>query len=81
MMILKRLFARMAISFRVSTLQAELHDFCGTWRRCNSLEWNDHSALLRLALHPNWGKQVFRRQAKTRKNHTLQPVQLRFLGL
>ena len=32
----------------------------------NSLEWNDHSALLRLALHP--------------KNRTLHPVQLRFLG-
>jgi len=32
----------------------------------NSLEWNDHSASLRLALRP--------------KNRTLQPVQLRFLG-
>jgi len=24
----------------------------GTWLRCNSLEWNNHSASLRLALHP-----------------------------
>ena len=64
----------------VSPLRSGLHSFCGTWRRCNSLEWNGHSASLRLALHPNWGKQVFRRQAKTRKNRTLHPVQLRFLG-
>ncbi|MFA7242417.1 MAG: hypothetical protein WC091_20075, partial [Sulfuricellaceae bacterium] len=40
--------------------------FPGAWRRCNSLEWNDHSASLRLALHP--------------ENRTLQPVQRRFLG-
>ena len=33
---------------------------------CNSLEWNDHSASLRLALHPH--------------NRTLHPVQLRNLG-
>jgi len=64
----------------------------------NSLEWNNHSASLRLALHtifhglqaiesrsplvghPKWGKQAFRRQTKARKNRTLQPVQLRFLG-
>jgi hypothetical protein len=64
----------------VRPLQGGLHDFCGAWRRCNSLEWNDPSALLRLALHPNWGKQVFRRQAKTSKNRTLHPVQLKFPG-
>jgi hypothetical protein len=51
----------------VSPLQAGLHGFAGTWLRCNSLEWNDHSASLRLTLHP--------------QNRTLQPVQLRFLGL
>ncbi|MFA7242763.1 MAG: hypothetical protein WC091_21870, partial [Sulfuricellaceae bacterium] len=39
----------------------------GAWRRCNSLQWNDHCASLRLALHP--------------ENRTLQPVQRRFLGL
>ncbi|MFA7239136.1 MAG: hypothetical protein WC091_03425 [Sulfuricellaceae bacterium] len=50
----------------VSPLQAGLHGFAGAWLRCNSLEWNDHSASLRLALHP--------------QNRTLQPVQLRFLG-
>jgi hypothetical protein len=44
-----------------------LHGFLGALLRCNSLEWNNHSASLRLALHP--------------KNHTLHPVQLRFLGL
>ncbi|MFA7242844.1 MAG: hypothetical protein WC091_22285, partial [Sulfuricellaceae bacterium] len=45
---------------------AGLHGFPGAWRRCNSLEWNNHSASLRLALHP--------------ENRTLQPVQQRFLG-
>ncbi|MFA7239254.1 MAG: hypothetical protein WC091_04015 [Sulfuricellaceae bacterium] len=47
-------------------LRAGLHGFPGAWRRCNSLQWNDHCASLRLALHP--------------ENHTLQPVQRRFLG-
>jgi hypothetical protein len=51
----------------VGALQVGLHGFSGAWLRCNSLEWDDHSASLRLALHP--------------KNRTLQPVQLRFLGL
>ncbi|MFA7242828.1 MAG: hypothetical protein WC091_22205, partial [Sulfuricellaceae bacterium] len=46
---------------------AGLHGFPGAWRRCNSLQWNDHCASLRLALHP--------------ENRTLQPVQQRFLGL
>ena len=36
----------------VAALQAGLHGFAGAWLRCNSLEWNDHSASLRLALHP-----------------------------
>jgi len=53
--------------FMVGSLQGGLHGFCGTWLRCNSLEWNDHSASLRLALHP--------------KNRTLHPVQLPDLGL
>jgi len=50
----------------VRSLRGGLHHFYGTWRCCNSLEWNDHSASLRLALHP--------------KNRTLRPVQLPFLG-
>ncbi|MFA7241741.1 MAG: hypothetical protein WC091_16640 [Sulfuricellaceae bacterium] len=50
----------------VSPLRRGLHDFWDAWRRCNSLEWNDHSASLRLALRP--------------KNRTLHAVQLRFLG-
>ncbi|MFA7240056.1 MAG: hypothetical protein WC091_08080 [Sulfuricellaceae bacterium] len=50
----------------VRTLRAGLHGFPGAWRRCNSLEWNDHSASLRLALRP--------------ENRTLQPVQQRNLG-
>ncbi|SHL23590.1 hypothetical protein SAMN05216428_101585 [Nitrosospira sp. Nsp11] len=57
----------LTLTFRVRALLEELHSFCGTWLRCNSLEWNDHSASLRLALHP--------------KNHTLHPVQLLDLGL
>ncbi|SCX37268.1 hypothetical protein SAMN05720354_10114 [Nitrosospira sp. Nsp1] len=54
------------LTFRVRPLRGELHSFWGTWLRCNSLEWNDHSASLRLALHP--------------KNRTLHPVQLPDLG-
>ncbi|MFA7239818.1 MAG: hypothetical protein WC091_06875 [Sulfuricellaceae bacterium] len=50
----------------VRVLRAGLHGFPGTWRRCNSLQWNDHCASLRLALRP--------------ENRTLQPVQQRFLG-
>jgi len=50
----------------VTTLRGGLHNFSGAWRRCNSLEWNDHSASLRLALRP--------------KNRTLHLVQLPFLG-
>ncbi|SCX39153.1 hypothetical protein SAMN05720354_102144 [Nitrosospira sp. Nsp1] len=56
----------LTLTFRVRALRDELHSFCGTWLRCNSLEWNDHSASLRLALHP--------------KNRTLLPVQLPDLG-
>jgi hypothetical protein len=66
-MILKDFFMAHGFTHLVSPLQAELYGFAGTWRRCNSLEWNDHSASLRLALHP--------------QNRTLRPVQLRFLGL
>ncbi|MFA7242258.1 MAG: hypothetical protein WC091_19275 [Sulfuricellaceae bacterium] len=50
----------------VRTLRAGLHGFPGAWRRCNFLQWNDHCASLRLALHP--------------ENRTLQSVQRRFLG-
>jgi len=50
----------------VNTLRDRLRDSGGTWPRCNSLEWNNHSASLRLALHPH--------------NRTLHLVQLRFLG-
>ncbi|MEO8997001.1 MAG: hypothetical protein ABI284_06075, partial [Nitrosospira sp.] len=57
----------MTLTFRVRALRGELHSFWGTWLRCNSLEWNDHSASLCLALHP--------------KNRTLLPVQLPDLGL
>jgi len=51
----------------LSSLRGGLHGFWGAVRRCNSLEWNGHSASPRLALHP--------------KNRTLRPVQLPFLGL
>src|SRR5687768_2371546 len=53
-------------TFLVSSLRGGLNSFCGTWRRCNSLEWNGHSKELRLALYP--------------KNCTLHPVQLPDLG-
>ncbi|MFA7240083.1 MAG: hypothetical protein WC091_08215 [Sulfuricellaceae bacterium] len=69
MMVLNNFVIYFAFTRLVRTLRAELHGFPGAWRRCNSLrrEWNDHSASLRLALHP--------------ENRTLQPVQLSFLGL
>jgi len=57
----------MTFTFMVSSLQGGLHVFCGTWLRYNFLEWNSHSASLRLALHP--------------KNRTLHPVQLPGFGL
>jgi hypothetical protein len=57
----------LGFTHQVSPLRAGLHGFWGAWLRYNSLEWNNHSASLCLALHP--------------KNRTLQPVQLRFLGL
>jgi len=46
----------------VSSLRGRLCNFCGTWLRCNSLQWNGHCASQHLALHP--------------KNRTLHPVQL-----
>ncbi|GAB1719993.1 MAG: hypothetical protein NTAFB09_17240 [Nitrosospira sp.] len=55
------------LTYRVSSLQGRLRDFCDTWLRCNSLEWNGHSASQHLALHS--------------KNRTLYPVQLPDLGL
>ena len=65
-MINKNILCYLTFTFWVSPLQGRLHSFWGAWQRCNSLEWNDHSASLRLALHP--------------KNHTLRPVQLPDLG-
>jgi hypothetical protein len=65
-MINKNILCYLILNFRVSPLQGRLHSFYGAWQRCNSLEWNDHSASLRLALHP--------------KNHTLRPIQLPDLG-
>jgi len=37
---------------RVSALRDRLHGYGGVRLRCNSLEWNNHFASLRLALHP-----------------------------
>ena len=50
----------------LSPLRAGLHGFWAALLRYNSLVWNEHSASLCLALRP--------------KDHTLQPVQLRFPG-
>ncbi|MFA7240198.1 MAG: hypothetical protein WC091_08805 [Sulfuricellaceae bacterium] len=68
MMVLNNFVIYFAFTRLVRTLRAGLHGFPGAWRRCNykRREWNDHSASLRLALHP--------------ENRTLQPVQRRFLG-
>jgi len=46
-----------AFTHWVSTLRGRLHASfyqCEgrAWLRCNSLQWNNHSASLRLALHP-----------------------------
>ncbi|MFA7242785.1 MAG: hypothetical protein WC091_21985 [Sulfuricellaceae bacterium] len=67
MVVLNKVVIYFAFTCLVRALRAGLHDFPGAWRRCNFLQWNDHCASLRLALHP--------------ENRTLQPVQLRFLGL
>ncbi|OJY08215.1 MAG: hypothetical protein BGO99_05920 [Nitrosospira sp. 56-18] len=48
--------------YMVSLLQGGLRGFWSTWLRCNSLEWNGHSASSRFALHPG--------------NRTFHPVQL-----
>ena len=66
-MIHKDFLRHLTFIFLVSPLQGRLHGLCGTGLRSNSLEWNDHSASLRLALH--------------RANRTLHPVQLPDLGL
>jgi hypothetical protein len=65
-MIYKDFLHHLLFVFWVSPLRDGLHHFCGTWLRCNSLEWNNHFASLRLALYP--------------KNRTLHPVQLPDLG-
>ena len=69
----------------VITPRGGLHGSGGTWRRCNSLEWNNHSA------HPQGvGRGCKAAEAATATlslrlaphphNRTLHPVQLRFLG-
>ncbi|MFA7243297.1 MAG: hypothetical protein WC091_24585 [Sulfuricellaceae bacterium] len=67
-MVLNNFIMYFAFTRMVRTLRAGLHGFPGAWRRCNlsRRQWNDHSASLRLALHP--------------ENRTLQPVQQRNLG-
>ncbi|MFA7243309.1 MAG: hypothetical protein WC091_24645 [Sulfuricellaceae bacterium] len=65
-MVLNNFIMCFACTRMVRALRAGLHGFPGAWQRCNSLQWNDHCASLRLALHP--------------ENRTLQPVQLSFLG-
>ena len=65
-MIHKDFLCHLRLAFWVSPLQGRLHGFYGVWQRCNTLKWNDHFALLRLAPHP--------------KNRTLHPVQLPDLG-
>lgn len=59
-------FLHWLFTFMVSSLQDGVCGFCGTGLRCKSLEWNDPSAPLRLALNP--------------KNRTFHPVQLPNLG-
>ena len=66
-LIINNFIGNLKITHWVSTLRAGLHAFPGAWLRCNSLEWNDHSASLRLVMHP--------------ENRTLRPVQPRNLGL
>src|SRR5690242_13416453 len=51
-MINKSVLRYLTFTLLVNPLRGGLHSFCGTWLRCNSLEWNNHSASLRLALHP-----------------------------
>ena len=65
-MILFCLFIEFGLTVLVTPLWGGLHGFYGAWLRCNSLEWNNHSASLRLVLR--------------RKNRTLHSIQLRFLG-
>ena len=63
----KRICAEPNITQRVRPLRGGWHGYGGAWPRCNSLEWNDHCASSRLALH--------------RDNRTLHPVQPPVLGL
>ena len=65
-MVLNNFCRNFTLTRLVRTLRAGVCGFSGGLLRYNSLEWNDHSASLCLALHPI--------------NRTLQPVQLRFLG-
>ncbi|MFA7241321.1 MAG: hypothetical protein WC091_14515 [Sulfuricellaceae bacterium] len=65
-MVLNNFATYFAFTCLVKALRAGLCGFPGAWLRCNSLQWNDHCASLRLALHP--------------ENRTLQPVQRRLLG-
>ncbi|MFA7242074.1 MAG: hypothetical protein WC091_18320 [Sulfuricellaceae bacterium] len=66
MVVLNNFVIYFAFTRLVRALRAGLHGFPGAWLRCNFLQWNDHCASLRLALHP--------------ENRTLQLVQRRFLG-
>ncbi len=65
-MIHKDFLCHLRLTLWVSPLQGGSHGFYGAGQRCNALKWNNHFALLRLALHP--------------KNRTLHPVQLPDLG-
>jgi len=72
----------------VSSLQGGLCDFCCTWLRCNSLEWNSHSTSQHLALHAKnrtlhleWNSHsTSQHLALHAKNRTLHLVQLPDLG-
>ncbi|MFA7243613.1 MAG: hypothetical protein WC091_26195 [Sulfuricellaceae bacterium] len=48
MMVLNNFVIYFAFTRLVRTLRAGLYGFPGAWRRCNSLQWNDHCASLRL---------------------------------
>jgi hypothetical protein len=61
-MIHKNFSQYLTFTYRVSSLQGGLRDFCASWLRCNSLEWNSHCASQHLALH-----------AKNRIFHPVQP--------
>jgi len=65
-MILFNSLIKFCLTLLLTPLCGGMHVFYGAWLRFNSLEWNSHSASLRLALH--------------RKKPTLHPIQLPFPG-